>query len=188
MKESTLRDPSPLSAEEYLILPEEDVEWTELVRGEVVREPPPFYGHGLVAGNLFYHLRRFVEEHRLGRVVGEAGFVVERGPDTVRGPDVSYLSSERIAAQRRREGYFEGAPDLAVEVLSKGNTRREMARKIGEYLAAGARQVWIVDPVRRTVTVHARHRPSRVFTSTDHLDGGDLLPGFSLPVCRIFEE
>lgn len=187
MKESVLTDrPARLTAEEVLDLP--DDERGELVRGELVRESPPSYDHGSVAGNLLFHLRRFVEGRRLGRVVGEAGFVVERGPDTVRGPDVSFVSAERDAVHRGRRGYFEGAPDLAVEVLSPGNTRREMSAKIREYFAAGGRRIWIVDPAGRTVTVHAPGEVPRVVTTADRLDGGDLLPGFSLPVRKIFED
>lgn len=188
MTESMLSDTPLLTAEEFAGLPEDGWEWTELVRGEVVREPPPVSGHGLVVGNVAFHLRRFVQHHRPGHVFVESGCVVERGPDTVRGPDVSFVASGPEGKRWRRQSYLEGAPDLAVEVVSPGNTRREMLRKAAEYLAAGARQVWILDPEGRTVTVHARGRAPRTLTAADRLDGGDLLPGFSLPVLRLFEE
>jgi Uma2 family endonuclease len=187
MKNSLTRDPPLLTAEEYLDLPD-DGERGELVRGQVVREPPPSYGHGSVTGNVYFHLRRFVERHHAGRVVGEAGFVVARGPDTVRGPDVSFVSAARDAAHQGKRGFFEGAPDLAVEILSPANTWREMARKTADYFAAGAHRVWIVDPAKQTVVVHVPGRPPETLTAADRLDGGDLLPGLSLPVRRIFED
>ena len=158
----------------------------ELVRGEIVCEPPPSFGHGASSVKIAHLLLRFVEERRLGVVVGEAGFVVERGPDTVRGTDAAFVSTERAAAYSG-EGFFEGAPDLAVEVLSPSNTRAKMAEKTREYLAAGARLVWNVDPRRRTVSIHAPDAEPRVLDIGDHLDGGDVLPGFSVVVRSLFE-
>lgn len=185
--ESLLCDRPLLTAEAFLDHPD-DGERSELVRGEIVREPLPGYGHASVAATLCFHLRRFVRQERLGRVVGEAGFVLERGPDTVRGPDVSFVAAARDAARPAGEGFFEGAPDLAVEILSPSNRRREMSEKVLDYLAAGARLVWIVDPRKRTVTVHAAEARPRHLTEEDRLDGGDVLPGFSLAVGRIFAD
>lgn len=175
-----------LTAEEYARLPERDDGYKdELVRGSVVCEPQPSFGHGLTSVRIAHLLMSFVERHPLGVVVGEAGYVLERGPDTVRGPDVSFVSTERL--RHRGETFFEGAPDLAVEVISPSNTRRTVADKTRDYLAAGARLVWNVDPRRRTVTVHASDAETLVLTADETLDGGDLLPGFSVPVRTLFE-
>ena len=176
----------PLAAEDLpYLMPEE--ERCELVAGELIREPLPGEGHGLVAAALVAHLYEFVRDRRLGRVHGETGFVVARDPDTVRGPDAAYVSVERSAATVRRGPFFEGAPDLAVEVLSPSNTRQEITAKIREYLSAGAGAVWVVDPARRTVTVHGPDREPRTLSPEDILDGGTVLPGFRLPVAEIFE-
>ncbi len=176
-----------LTAEEYSRTPDApDGTKDELVRGQVVCEPPPSFGHGVVSTKIAHLLLSFVEEHELGVVVGEAGFVVERGPDTVRGPDASFVSAERVSGYRG-ETFFEGAPDLVVEVLSPSNTRAQMAEKTREYLAAGARLVWNVDPRRKSVAVHAPGAEPRLFGTGERLDGGDVLPGFSVPVRSLFE-
>jgi Uma2 family endonuclease len=178
----------PLTAEDLpYVMPDEQL--CELVAGSLVCEPLPGAEHGLVAATILGHLFRFVHEHGLGRVyAAETGFVLARGPDTVRGPDAAYVSAERSAATVRRGPFFEGAPDLAVEVLSPGNTRREIAAKVREYLAAGAGAVWVVDPARRAVTVHRPGHEPETFSRDEVLDGGSVLPGFRLPVAEIFEQ
>ncbi|HSL83186.1 MAG TPA: Uma2 family endonuclease [Thermoanaerobaculia bacterium] len=174
-----------LTAEEYARMPERsDGMKDELVRGSVVCEPQPSFGHGVASMKIGHLLSGFVERHGLGFVLGEAGYVLERGPDTVRGPDVSFVSTERL--RHRGKTFFEGAPDLAVEVISPSNTRRAVAEKTRDYLAAGARLVWNVDPRRETVTVHAPNAEPRVLGADDILDGGEVLPGFSVPVRSLF--
>lgn len=169
------------------LAPEEGL--CELVAGEIVREPAPGEEHGWVAGSLLALLGRFVREHRLGRLyAAETGFVVARDPDTVRAPDAAFVSAERLATTPRRGPYFEGAPDLAVEVLSPGNAPRAMAAKVRDYLSAGARAVWVVDPGPQTVTVHRPGRVPETLSRRDTLGGGSILPGFELPVRQIFEE
>lgn len=168
------------------LAPEEGL--CELVAGEIVREPAPGEEHGWVAGSLLVHLGRFVLEHRLGRIyAAETGFVLARGPDTVRAPDAAFVSAERLAAAACRGPYFEGAPDLAVEVLSPGNAPAAMAAKVRDFLAAGARAVWVVDPSRQEVTVHRSDRPPETLSRKDTLDGAPAVPGFRLPVREIFE-
>lgn len=167
--------------------PEEGL--SELVAGALVREPAPGEEHGWIAGTVFGHLFSFVREHRLGRLyAAETGFVLARDPDTVRAPDVAFVSAERLASTVRRGPYFEGAPDLAVEVLSPGNRPAAMAAKVGDFLAAGARAVWVVDPSRRSVTVHRPGRLPETLSRADILDGGTAVPGFRLPVREIFAE
>jgi Uma2 family endonuclease len=178
--------PRRLTAEEFFYEPEEDLR-KELVAGEVVCEPQPNPEHGAIAANLTYHLRSFLAANRLGRVVVESGYVLQRGPDTVRGPDVSFISTTRWAATNRRS-FFEGAPDLAVEVASPSDSRPKLAAKAREYLRAGSRLVWVVWPRTRTVDVHRPGSPPTTLGTADTLDGGDLLPGFTLPVSLIFED
>jgi len=179
--------PAPLTAEDLpYVMPGEQL--CELVAGELVREPLPGAEHGLVAGTILGHLFRFVQERRLGQLfAAETGFVLARDPDTVRGPDAAYVSAERFADTVRRGPFFEGAPDLAVEVLSPGNTRREIAAKVRDYLSSGSRAVWVVDSERRTVTVHSPDREPERLAGSDVLDGGAVLPGFRLPLAEIFE-
>ena len=161
----------------------------ELVAGKIVREPAPGEEHGWVAGSLLVLLGQFVREHRLGRFyAAETGFVLARDPDTVRAPDAAFVSAERLATNPRRGPYFEGAPDLAVEVLSPGNAPGAMAAKVRDFLAAGARAVWVVDPGPQTVTVHRPGCPPKTLSRSDTLDGGSILPRFRLPVHEIFEE
>jgi Uma2 family endonuclease len=174
-----------LTAEEFLYQPPDDLR-SELVAGEVVREPPPGPEHGWLGVTIAYHLRRFLEEHPLGRVLGESGYVLARDPDTVRGPDVSFVAEERWAATPDKRRYFEGAPDLAVEIASPDDSRRQLAEKARSYLAAGARLVWVVWPGRETVEVYRRGSPPAVLSASATLDGGDVLPGFTLPLSRIF--
>lgn len=168
------------------LAPEEGL--CELVAGEIVREPAPGEEHGWLAGNLAALLGHFVRKHRLGRFyAAETGFVVARDPDTVRAPDAAFVSAERLASTIRRGPYFEGAPDLAVEVLSPSNTRAEMAAKVRDFLAAGARAVWVVDPSRQEVAVHRPGRPPETLSRHETLDGASAVPGFRLPVREIFE-
>lgn len=176
-----------LTAEEYACEDPDD-RWTELVAGDVVREPGPGAEHGVVQVTLAYHLRRFIDDHPLGRILTESGYVLERGPDTVRGPDVSFVAETRWASMPDRRKYFEGGPDLAVEVASPDDSRRLLAEKARSYLAAGARLVWIVWPESRTVDVHRPGAPPETLSAGDTLDGEDLLPGFALRVSRIFED
>jgi Uma2 family endonuclease len=161
----------------------------ELIAGELVREPPPGQGHGSVAGAVLVHVGRFVLEHGLGKIyAAETGFVLARDPDTVRCPDAAFVSAERLAEAGGQGLYFEGAPDLAIEVLSPGNTPREIEQKIREYLAAGGRAVWVLDTTWRTVTVHtpdAGRRP-RTYGPGDTVAGAPVLPGLSVRVAELF--
>lgn len=182
-----LANPAPLTAEDLpYLFPEEGP--CELVAGELVQEPPPGEGHGWVAGKVLVHVGRFVLEHGLGRIyAAETGFVLSRNPDTVRCPDAAFVSSERLMSSPMRGPYFEGAPDLAVEVVSPGDTPREIGEKVRDYLAAGARAVWVVDSGGETVTIHRPGHEPRALSRSDTLDGAPVFTGFRLPVARIFD-
>lgn len=133
-------------------------------------------------------LNQFVIPRNLGIVTGEAGFYeLPGGP--VRGPDVTFTSWERMANRRRpTEPIPALTPDLAVEVLSVSNTPAEMLRKRGEYFRAGVRLVWEIDPRARTMRVYTSETEFTDLTATDTLDGGAVLPGFTLPLAQLFAE
>jgi len=155
----------------------------ELVEGDVICEPPAGFGHGARASRLSYHLERFLAAHPLGVACGaETGFVLSRDPDTVRAPDAAFVTRERAESFSHRERYFEGAPDLAAEVVSPGDSRRAVDAKVRDYLGAGTRLVWVIDPRRQTVTVQAPGAAPRVLGPGDDLDGGEVLAGFTVPV------
>ena len=176
----------PMSVEEFLQLPDEDPYRLELVRGQVVREPPTGALHGVVQVVLGAALHQYVSSHRLGRVMVETGYVLSRTEATVRGPDISFLARDRIQAGPWPLSLIEGAPDLAVEILSPSNRAGEVAEKVADYLAAGCRLVWVVDPIRRQVTVHEPGKQATSLLVSDALDGGPVLPGFRLPIEELF--
>jgi Uma2 family endonuclease len=158
----------------------------ELVRGELIMMTPAGYEHGRICGNLCFLLRRFVSQHRLGEVVtGEPGFVIARDPDTVRAPDVAFVRAERVPPAGSR-GFFQGAPDLAVEVLSPTDRAGEVLAKVRDWLASGSLAVWVVDPRTQTVSVYHGRSEVTILSAGDTLGGGEVLPGFSLPVAEVF--
>ena len=183
---------SPLSAR---LLTEDDLAYLpddgfrhELEAGFLVAEPRPFLRHAQLQAELISLLNEFVRPRGLGQVLGDGGFLLARNPDTVRGPDVSFVTAERWRAVRDRERFFRGAPDLAIEILSPSNRRGEIHGKVADFLAAGGRLVWVVDPKRRTVTVHETLLAPRRLGPADVLDGGEVLPGFVIKVAAIFPE
>ena len=162
-----------------------DIGRCELVRGELRTMIPPSFQHGRITIKLTRPIVNHVEAHGLGTVVAaETGFVLSREPDTVRAPDIAFVRTARGPGPDR--GYFPGAPDLAVEVLSPDDRPRYVREKVAEWLEAGTLAVWVVDPRKRTVTVHETERSVSVFGETDLVPGGDLLPGFELNVRDMF--
>lgn len=180
-----------ITADELLVMPPYDENGNqcrfELIRGElrVMSLAKPL--HGVICSRLTIKLGGFVEEHELGETFGaETGFLVERDPDSVLGPDVAFVSHERLAADENFEKYFPFAPDLAVEVLSPGNTVREINEKIAMYFAAGSRAVWVFDPKKRTAAAYTSPSEVRVFNEHESFDGGEVLPGFTLNLAKLF--
>jgi Uma2 family endonuclease len=158
----------------------------QLVRGELVMMSPAGSRHGAIAAELAALLRDFVKPRGLGVVMGaETGFQVSRDPDTVLAPDVAFVRADRIRGGLPA-GFFPGAPDLAVEVLSPGDRASEVIAKVENWLGAGSLVVWVVEPKLLTITVYRSGREAAVFNPTDTLDGGDLLPGFHASVAEIF--
>lgn len=182
---STVQKPL-VTVEEFARMPDPpDGSQLELVRGEVVVMPPPGARHGVCCSRVARRLGNFVESNRLGWVTSnDTGVLLERGPDTVRGPDVAFWSITRQPALP--EGYFEIPPDIAVEVLSPNDRRSVVRAKIKEYLFYSVKLVWLVDPETRTVTVYQGNMRGTELDEADTLDGGDVLPGFSCQVADLF--
>lgn len=173
-----------MTIEEFERLPDDG--WRlELVRGQVVREPPTGFEHGGIAVQVGSILHSFVREHALGKVVaGDPGFVLFDEPPTVRAPDVAFVREERLTFDPKR--FAPIAPDLAVEVISPSNTMSEIHEKVLDYLDAGTRLVWVVDPGPRTVAVYRSRGEIRLLSEADEIDGGDVLPGFRTKVSELF--
>jgi Uma2 family endonuclease len=162
-----------------------DIGRCELVRGELRMMIPAGGEHGRITGKLTCAVGNHVMSRQLGTFyAAETGFLLSEDPDTVRAPDVAFIRAGRAAAPAR--GFVPGAPDLAVEVLSPDDRPGYVREKVAEWLEAGARAVWVVDPRARAVTVHVSTRDPRTLQETDTLDGGDALPGFELAVRDIF--
>jgi Uma2 family endonuclease len=176
-----------MTAEDLDLLPDADSKH-ELQEGILVAEPLPGRPHGRVASAVAELLRAHVRRHRLGVVyANDTGFVLSRSPDTVRVPDVAFVSRARNEAAGEGPGPFPGAPDLAVEVLSRSNTVTSMHAKIADYLAAGTRRVWVIDLEDETVAVYGSLLSPRVIDSSETLDGEDVVPGFRIAVSELFE-
>jgi Uma2 family endonuclease len=181
--------PSPGTATEADLIAFNDRKTTicELVDGILVEKGMGFTESAL-AGFLLSVLRGFIVPRNLGLVCGADG-MLRLFPGLVREPDVAYISWGRIPGGRYpTEAIGNFAPDLAVEVLSRSNTPAEMARKRREYFAAGVRLVWEVDPRARTIAVYLGPEVSTVMDASQILDGGEVLPGFLLPLADLFGE
>jgi Uma2 family endonuclease len=184
-----LLDPSPGNATEADLLEAERRydRLYELVDGTLVEKAVGFH-ESLLAAVLIGILRQFVVPRNLGVVTGPDG-MVRLFPGLVRGPDVAYASWDRFPGRKLpKEAIPNLAPDLAIEVLSKSNTRAEMKRKRGEYFAAGVLMVWEVDRKRRTVSVYTPDGAVTVLKDSQRLEGGDILPGFVLELGDLFAE
>lgn len=163
-----------------------DADSSELVRGKVVRMSPTSFVHGLVQGEIYYALRSYVAENPSGRVTVESGVIVELGPGTVRGPDVAYWSFATLPVDRTPIVFAEIAPDLVAEVVSPTNSRKHVTTKVREYLQAGSRLVWVVEPEDRTVTIYTEPGNGTVLWDDAVLTATEILPGFSVPVRDFF--
>jgi len=160
----------------------------ELVRGELRTMPLAFLEEGRLTSEVNGSLWRHVEDHRLGEVFVGAGFQLTTDPDTVRAPDVAFIRSERLRETGIPEGYFPGAPDLAVEVISPDDLDEEVDEKVAEWLEHGTQLVFVVNPRRRTVAVHRPGKPMHTLGMDDTLSGEDVVPGWSLAVRDLFDQ
>ena len=170
--------PGLLTADELLHvrIPDKRV---ELVRGVLVVREPAGGRHGRIALNVAVELRNYVSAHALGAVyAAETGFTLARHPDTVRAPDVAFVHRDRLPSPEPI-GFPDLAPDLVVEVLSPGERPGELLAKIADWLSAGTRLVWVIDPERRLARVYRQDGTERSVAAEQTLDGEDVVPGFS---------
>jgi Uma2 family endonuclease len=183
---SVSTDREVLSLGQFERLPEREGR-SELVRGRLVREPPAGMEHGRLTARIGSLLRAFVHERGLGEVFGaETGFVLFEDPPTVRAPDVAFVAAERLPPGDLPASFGQGAPDLAVEVVSPSSTAADVRSKVVDYLDAGTREVWVVEPGTRTLDVYRPEGAVRMLRGSDDIDGGDVLPGFCLTVEELF--
>jgi Uma2 family endonuclease len=180
----TLTSTKLVTAEELLAMG--DMGRCQLIRGAIVMMAPAGIEHGDIAGQLFFRVKSFVDRKKLGKVLApETGFVIARNPDTVRAPDVAFVRKARWP-KRRHTGFFQGAPDLAIEVLSPSDRWSEVIAKVNAWLAAGATSVWVVDPSNRSIEIY--RSGNRVFRhgGSDTIRDEPTLPDFVLKLDVVF--
>lgn len=174
-----------MTAEELLAMPDDGFRY-ELIRGELVQMAPAGHMSSFYEMRMGIKLGAFVEDNELGRTYSASGgFTLEANPATVLAPDVAFVRQERVDAAGEGDGFFPGAPDLVVEVISPSDRLTEVGRKVEEWLAAGTRMVVVVNPRNHTVQAHTPVGVTEL-TEADTLDGGDVVPGWRLPVAEIF--
>lgn len=164
-----------------------DIGPCELVEGELVMMAPSGGKHGKVAMQIGRLLAEYVANHQLGEVsAAETGFLITRAPDSVRAPDVGFIDKARVPEDGPPDSYWPFAPDLAVEVVSPADRWSQVEEKTATWLEAGTLLVWVVDPRNRTVYVYHPGKEVLRLTEEDQLSGGDVVPGFALPVSELF--
>ena len=179
--------PKLLTADDLLEL-SSDGFYGELIRGVLCESIPPGVDHAQIAAEFCGELRNFVKPRRLGRVLaGDPGVKVERDPDTVRAPDVAFISASRLPLAQRNPGYSEVMPELVVEVKSPSDGRWAVYDKAQMWLRHGVLLVWVVYPEDRTVEAHHANQGVVLYREDEELDGMDVLPGFTCAVRPLFE-
>jgi Uma2 family endonuclease len=159
-----------------------------LIEGRLIDEMPSGNTSSKIAARIVGRLFNAVDPPRGGEVYGaDGGFILHRDPDTVIAPDAAFVRAERMpSAEAMGDGFVPVPPDLAVEVLSPSNRPGENARKVAIYRECGVPLVWYVDPFKQIVIVYAQNAEPRTLAIGDTLDGGDVLPGFALPLTELF--
>lgn len=185
MVPSAAVQPRPVTADELLAMPDDGLR-RELIDGEVHVTPPPGEEHAVVVAEVLISLGNHVRAMGLGRVHSEGGFRIASDPDTVMAPDAAFVSRERIEQAAIGKGYRAGAPDLAVEVVSPSDSFTDVEAKVARWLAAGCRMVIVVNPARRAATVYRSRDDIVLLTENDALDGGEVVPGWILPLRELF--
>jgi len=175
-----------MTAEELLQLPHGYYR-AELINGVLETMPLPRLPHGRVAMRLGAPPAQFIWDHDLGEAyITDVGFQVTWNPDTVLGPDISFISKERLEEAGEVNGYWQGPPDLAVEVFSPGYGTSKVSKRISRWFGFGTKQVWIVNLKQSTVTIYRSESDMTTFSGSDYLEAPDLLPGFRISLDRIF--
>jgi len=176
-----------LTADELIKMPDDGFRY-ELIDGQVRKMAPAGSQHGRVALNVTTPLDQFVRANNLGVVfAAETGFKLRSNPDTVRAPDVAFVTKERFEQVGDVTGYWPGAPDLAIEVLSPNDNYSEVEEKVFDWLDAGAHLVIVVNPRKRTATAYRSRSSILVYTENDELDASDVVPGWTFKVSSAFE-
>ncbi|MCH8805617.1 MAG: Uma2 family endonuclease [Planctomycetes bacterium] len=159
----------------------------ELVRGEVLRMSPAGFDHGRICANVTFLLEAWARRRESGRVLaGEAGILTESDPDSVRGADVAYISYERLPRGSEPSGFVTTPPELAVEIVGKGKTWKDLNVKVGEYLRMGVDRVWVIDPTTRRVHVFRPDAEPTVLSENDTMADEPSLPGFACGIAELF--
>ncbi|MDE2992877.1 MAG: Uma2 family endonuclease [Chloroflexota bacterium] len=174
-----------LTAEEFLAFPE-SLYKPELVQGEVVEMAPVGGYHSNTQLALGMYPRLHTQRRAQGRVGVELGFILTTDPDTVRAPDVSFISAEQLRTTPLSAGFYPGYPDTAAEVVSPGDAVTQLDAKVQDYLDAGTRLVWVVNPDTRSVAVYSPDGQIRILGADDVLTGGAVLPALEIPVSDLF--
>jgi Uma2 family endonuclease len=165
-----------------------DEKFLELVRGEVVPVTLAGIEHNLIESEVYDRLKEFVKQGKIGFVLtGDAGFILERNPSTVRSPDVAFVSRERFDQVDDIKGFFPGAPDLAVEVLSPTDPLPATEAKARMYLRAGCLVVWILNPADHTLRIYRADAEPQILGPDGEADAEPALPGFRCPVRDLFQ-
>ena len=187
MTTMTMTKPGLLTAEEFFL--REDLDsLTELVKGEVIQLPPADSYHGTICAKLVFLIMQHANQHELGHVFSNDGTIItERGPDSVRGADVGYISYAKIPKGQYPRGPLTIPPDLIVEVRSPSDRWVKIQRKVVEYLDAGVRVVCVVDPTTETARIYRSDRDEEQLKNGDLVRFDDILPGFSFPLKQLFE-
>jgi Uma2 family endonuclease len=177
-----------LTAEEFAKLPDPGYP-TELIRGRIVAMPSPGFEHGEICSQIAYLINGHVKEQGLGRTLtNDSGVITERGPDSVRGPDVSYYSYQRVSKGTKIRGYADVPPEIAFEVLSPDDRWPKVLAKVAEYLDAGVLLVCVVNPKRSSINLYRPDEPDSVqFGIDDDFSAPEILGDFRIPVRRFFE-
>ncbi len=176
-----------MTAEELIRMPNDDFCY-ELIQGELKKMSPPGSQHGRIIMNISAPLHQYVKEKQLGTVyAAETGFKIASNPDTVRAPDVAFVCRERIQQVGDIVGYWPGAPDLVVEVISPNDVYTEVEEKVFDWLGSGTQMVITVNPPTRTITVFRSSTDIVILTENDTLELGDVVAGWSIAVKDIFE-
>lgn len=180
-------DMLPLMTAEQLFALPDDGQRRELVMGELKMMSPAGSEHGAVIFKLSTLLGSYLTDSPVGEAFGaETGFLISRNPDTVRAPDIAFVSAERIAEFGLPKTFWPGVPDLAIEVVSPSDRTDDVEEKVKLWLTSGCREVWVVSPVLRTVTLYHSLTEIDIYAGTQTVDGSRVLPELSCPLIRIF--
>ncbi len=181
-------DPKHLrTAQELLRLSTDPSHRHELQKGMLTSIPFAGYEHGNLTMALGSRIHRFADENDLGvTFAAGTGFLLEENPDTVRAPDIAFIHKQRLPGGKPPQGYFPGAPDLAVEVVSPNDSAAYVQDKVQEWLRHGTKLVWVVEPKTQTVTIYRADGSATVLQSDDTLTGEDVLPGFRYDLKSLF--